>query len=246
MKKALLLTSVICSLAPIGVAFADDDNNDNNNGLQAVPFTFVGKAGDCGTAAGSNIITSAWLTGLGLPDNGGSNTVAADTAAKRDPHLGLLLSKNGPTTDCSSAGATIEGAAGITFSTTTELGFDYRNGTHCGAGAPRFNIVTSDNVTHFAGCAAGTITPAPQDPAEWTRVRMVLTNPAQTFPPVVPGTKIKSLSIIFDEGTDVTGTEDPRGVGLAVLDNIDVNGVLITRGSNNNGNGKDNGDKNDN
>jgi hypothetical protein len=222
------------------MAFADDDKDNNNNGLQAVPSNFVGKAGDCGTGtpAGSNIVTSAWLTGMGLPDNGGSNT-ATDAATKHDPHFGLLLSKNGLTADCSAAGATIEGAAGTT---PTELGFDYRNGGHCGAGAPRFNLTTSDGVFHFiGGCANGTQTPAPQDPAQWTRVRFSPTSVAQAFPPVAPGAKIKSLSIIFDEGTDTASTSDPMGVGLAVLDNIDVNGTLITKGSNNNGN--NNGEK---
>ncbi len=62
-------------------------------------------------------------------------------------------------------------------------------------------------------------------------------------PPILATQKIKSISIIFDEGTDTPGTEDPRGVGLAVIDNIDVNGTLITKGSNNNGNGNGNGEK---
>jgi hypothetical protein len=72
-------------------------------------------------------------------------------------------------------------------------------------------------------------------------VRFSPTSVAQAFPPVAPGAKIKSLSIIFDEGTDTASTSDPMGVGLAVLDNIDVNGTLITKGSNNNGN--NNGEK---
>ena len=37
---------------------------------------------------------------------------------------------------------------------------------------------------------------------------------------------VKSITIVFDEGTD-TG---PDNFGLAVIDNIDVNGVLIGRG----------------
>jgi hypothetical protein len=43
---------------------------------RAIPSVFVGKAGDCGTgyAAGSNIVTAAWLRGMGLPDNGGLNS----------------------------------------------------------------------------------------------------------------------------------------------------------------------------
>jgi hypothetical protein len=116
---------------------------------------------------------------------------------------------------------------GIDVTPTFELGFDYRNGTHCGAGAPRFNVTTSDGTTHFYGCAAGAKTPAPQDPAEWTRVRLTI---AQGFPPLLPGDSIREISIIYDEGTDTPGVEDPRGVGLSVLDNIDVDGDLITRG----------------
>jgi hypothetical protein len=234
MKKLLILTSALCC---VGMAFADDDNDNKNNGLQAVPFTFVGTAPGCAPgAAGSNIVTSAWLTGMGLPDNGGSNT-ATDAATKNDPHFGLLVSKNGLTADCSSAGATIQGAGSITTTATTEFGFDYRNGGHCGAGAPRFNVTTSDNTTHFLGCAGGTTTPAPQDPAQWSRVRFT---PAMAFPPILPGSTIKSISIVYDEGTDSASANDPNGVGLAAIDNIDVNGTLITRG---NGNGDNDNDK---
>ena len=41
---------------------------------------------------------------------------------------------------------------------------------------------------------------------------------------------VKSITILFDEGTD-TG---PDNFGLAVIDNIDVNGVLVGRGDNGN------------
>ncbi|HYL77791.1 MAG TPA: hypothetical protein VEU96_26485 [Bryobacteraceae bacterium] len=240
MKRFGLLTvglAIALSGVTASLAFGDDDNNGNP---QAIPFTFVGTAAGCTPgAAGSNIVTSAWLTGLGLPDDGSSNTAPTN----RDPHFGLLLSKNGLTTDCSAAGATINGVKGQVV---TELGFDIRNGTHCGAGAPRFNLVTDDNVFHFmGGCSNGTATPAPQHPAEWTRIRINPTNPAQAFPPVAAGAKIKSLSIIFDEGTDTPTVQDPMGVGLAVIDNIDVNGHLITARGNGddkgNGNGEDNG-----
>ena len=206
--------------------------------LRATPFAFIGTAAECGVA-GSHIVTAAWLGGMGLPDNGGQNTTLLDVATnpnKNDPHRGLLLSKNGPTPDCSSAGATISGFRRPT--TLTELGFDYRNGTHCGAGAPRFNITSTLGFTYFAGCAAGTKTPAPQDPLEWTRVR--ITGADQVFPasPTAPvfafgpgGTEVRSISILFDEGTDTSGVEDPRGVGLAVIDNIDVGGRLIRSGA---------------
>ena len=222
-----LVLGLMLHLAP---AFADDDNNGKQQ-PQAEPFVFVGGAADCGGTAGSNIVTSAWLTGMGLPDDG--QTLNPDG---RDAHLGLLLSKNGPTANCASAGATITLVEGMPV---TELGFDYRYGSHCGAGSPRFNLTTSDDVLHFVGgCANGTKTPSPQDPTEWARIRFTL--PAQFTPPLKPGAKIKSLSILVDEGTDSTSIEDVFGIGLSVLDNIDVNGTLITHGTNRQDNGNDN------
>ena len=41
---------------------------------------------------------------------------------------------------------------------------------------------------------------------------------------------VKSIAIVFDEGQD-TG---PDNFGLAILDNIDVNGVLVGQGPNGN------------
>jgi len=230
--------AVQCALGMTLVMTCAFGFDDDKKGLQAVPSVFVGTAPGCAPfPPGSNIVTSAWLAGMGLPDNGSSN-VTPSTPPNTDPHLGLLLSKNGATADCSAAQATITGAPAITISATTEFGFDYRNGGHCGAGAPRFNITTDDNVTHFGGCAGGTKTPAPQDPAQWTRVRLL---PAQFFPPMLPGAKVKDIGIVFDEGTDSTSTDDPSGVGLAVIDNIDINGQLITKGKNQ----KDDNDDND-
>src|SRR5437588_369063 len=189
---------------------------DASDPFEVHPSMFVGKAGDCGPAPGSHIVTSAWLHGMGLPDNGGLN----NASNAQDLRSGLLLSKNGLTSDCSAALAKITGVAGITL---TELGFDIRTGTHCGAGAPRFNVVASDgSVTHFFGCAAGTKSPAPQDPTAWTRVRLSPADPTQAFPIIAPGAKVKSIEIVFDEGTDAG-----PGAGLAVIDNIDINGTLV-------------------
>jgi hypothetical protein len=235
-------------------AFDDDETR-----LRAIPEIFVGDAGDCGaeSPAGSRIVTSAWLGGMGLPDDGGSNTTPRDLAtnpSKNDAHRGLLLSKNGPTADCSAAGATIKGVRGLRVTDTFELGFDYRNGGHCGAGAPRYNVVAKPpvgpNTFHFVGgCANGVKTPAPQDPLEWTRVRF--TN-AQAFPPLVAGSQIVSIELIFDEGTDeLSVPDDPNGVGLAVVDNLDINGALIDSGdgvadgTNNRGDGNDGRDRTD-
>ncbi len=49
----------------------------------------------------------------------------------------------------------------------------------------------------------------------------------KAFPPIPVGSKIKSIDLIFDEGTD-TANNNTQGVGLSVLDNININGVLLT------------------
>ena len=96
---------------------------------------------------------------------------------------------------------------------------------------------------HFVGGCSNdsTPTPAPQD-AQWTRVRFELINPAESFPPIPPGSTIVSISILFDEGTDTASLQDPNGVGLAVIDNIFIDGRVITRGENNNKNDDHEGD----
>jgi hypothetical protein len=48
-------------------------------------------------------------------------------------------------------------------------------------------------------------------------------SPATAFPPVPPGATVRSIDIVFDEGQD-TG---PDFFGLAILDNIMVNGSTI-------------------
>ena len=220
----LVAASVLMSSGPVPMVAADD-------GAQAEALTFVGGPGDCGPGypAGSQIVTARWLKGMGLPDNGGPNvgTNPADNPNKKDHHWGLLLSKNGTTPDCSAAGARINGVKGKTVTATFALGFDYRNGGHCGAGAPRFNVDT-DMGFFFVGCANAPQSPAPQDPLQWTRTRSVLSSCGiECFPGPIPvGAKIKSITVIFDEGTD-TANNDTQGVGLAVLDNIFINGALI-------------------
>src|SRR2546425_2023496 len=109
--------------------------------LRAIPFVFIGKADDCGAGTfGSNIVTSAWLGGMGLPDNGGDTAFngVADTA--KDPHRGLLLSKNGPSPDCSSAGARITGVPEMSVDATFTLGFDFFNGGGCWGRAPPLQL----------------------------------------------------------------------------------------------------------
>jgi hypothetical protein len=231
----LVAATVALGVVGPATALADDDH-----GLKAVPFVFIGTAQQCGGPAGARIVTSAWLGGMGLPDNGGANfnaTTPGDPPNKTDPHLGLLLNKNGATPICSSAGAVITNVKGMTVTSDFHVGYDYRNGGHCGAGAPRFNIDTNMGF-FFVGCANAPQSPAPQDPVQWTRTSSVLTacgsecfNATLGVPGSVPfGATINSINIIFDEGTD-TANNDTQGVGLAVLDNIDINGKIIRQGT---------------
>jgi len=236
---------LLACIAAMGISARADEKER----LRAVPFVFVGKADDpqcggTGTLAGSNIVTSAWLRGMGLPDDGQDNTTAANLAtgapSRRDPHLGLLLNKNGPTADCSAAGARIRGVEGRAVEEVFPLGFDIRNGTHCGAGSPRFNVTfrppnSSQSESRFVGgCANGVRTPAPQDLAQWSRVVFANTGPiVSVFPTPIPGgSRIESITLLVDEGTDAWNPPDETadGVGLSVVDNILVSGQFIRRG----------------
>lgn len=187
----------------------------------AKAFSFVGTAALCDPfPAGNRIVTSSWLSGAGLPDNGTANPGGGT------PHQGLLLNKNGPTSDCSAAGATIEG---WTTGTLSALGFDYRLGGHCGAGAPRFNVTDNIGNTYFFGCNGGTKSAAPQDPTNWSRVSFDQTNAPPGF--FFGVTQVASIEIIFDEGSDTPSPDGnaPAGVGLATIDNIRINNTVITR-----------------
>lgn len=188
----------------------------------AKAFSFVGTSAQCNPfPAGNKIITSSWLNGAGLPDNGTANPGGGTT------HQGLLLSKNGPTSDCSAAGATIVGF--VANGTLSALGFDYRLGGHCGAGAPRFNVTDNLNNLYFFGCNGGIPSAAPQDPANWTRMSFDQTNAPAGF--VFGVTQVASIEIIFDEGTDTPSPDGnaPAGVGLATIDNIRINNTYITK-----------------
>jgi hypothetical protein len=152
-------------------------------------------------------VAGDWVKHLGLPQDNDKNRFA------------LLLSKNGTTSTNASSGLVVHGVKGLHL---TELGFDVRNGGHCGAGAPRFNVVTNDGFTRFYGCVYGTHSPNTPAPG-WQRVRFFTNVSYPGAPAMTAGLTVDSISIDFDEGTDI----GPDFSGMVVLDNIDVNGVLI-------------------
>ena len=153
----------------------------------------------------TNTAQAMWLDGHGVP-----------YTSKKDPtNQGLVLRKNpsGPSTAI--AGAALNGAAG---SQLTALSFDMRSDSECSKGAPQFVVVTADEVVHKASCASGTV----QQLAipGWQRVSFNPANGAQLSPAVAPGMAVKTVALVMDH---------PTGTGMAVLDNINLNGKYTGR-----------------
>jgi hypothetical protein len=228
MKRTATTTvlALLCALVSAPVAFAQ-------SGFTVTPHEF--------DPVHTHLVAAEWKSGLGCPTNAITTTdgVHADALHQTDPactsgdprdrrNEGLLLAKTGPTFNYASAEGDITGVEGLPI---TELGYDLRKstdftdlrGSHCGAGAPRFDVITQDDVDHFVGCASPppTMTAVSQS---WIRLRW---GPAQLLVAgIMPTDTIKVIALVFDEGTDT----NPDYFGLAVLDNIDVNGALVGRG----------------
>jgi hypothetical protein len=201
--------------------------------------------------AKTNLVQATWLSGIGCPANAmianpnsdftgvaGTGPFTDTTCAIGDTNdqrnQGLLLVKTGPTSNFASATAELINVKGITL---TELGYDIRKsgldstsplGSHCGAGAPRFDVVTSDGTTHFLGCNSPVSVTQTPSATGWIRLRWGATEFAAAFPPILPADVISRIVIIFDEAQDASG--GPDQFGAAILDNIDVNGTLVGRG----------------
>lgn len=185
---------------------------------------------------GTDLVQAAWLHGIGCPTNAriaipnatftgvagfADYEDAACGAADFDDQRneGLLLVKTGPTANFASATAELINVKGMVVS---ELGYDIRKvggslsplGSHCGGGAPRFNVVAEDGLS-FIGCNSP---PAVQTQGQgWLRLRWTLPVPVT----------VRRLVIVFDEGQDI----GPDFFGAAVLDNISVNGKMVGRGA---------------
>jgi hypothetical protein len=172
----------------------------------------------------SGTLTALWVDLLGAPTGNQSST----------GNPGLVLSKNAtlhPTANASApggsqAGAIVTNVQGL--SPLFELGFDYRDGGQCTDTSPRFVVVTSDTKTHVVGgCSKGKITAAPM--MGWTRVRFDLTDAkVQSDPAIVPGDTVTSITLVLDQGPEAGST---AAGGLVVIDNIDVNGTFVGKGS---------------
>jgi len=144
---------------------------------------------------------AAWKAQEGLGDSNGNKNQA------------LYMQKMTATTTFAAGVAVIQGIEGTPTGAVSGLSFYVRNDSHCGAGAPRWNIrvkpALGPSTTVFVGCAA-------MIPGDSLIAPNGKTYTRRTFAgPIIPAGTITSLSIVFDEGDDV-------GVGFAYLDNISV------------------------
>src|SRR6185295_10340462 len=75
------------------------------------------------------------------------------------------------TSNCAAAGVDIiTPLEGGPVSAVTELNFDYKDGGHCGGGAPRFNLELNASMNAFLGCNSTLGTRTPSSTPGWTHV----------------------------------------------------------------------------
>jgi hypothetical protein len=134
----------------------------------------------------------------------------------------LSLQKNCATATNAAAGVEIiSSLEGGSISALTSLSFDVQNGGHCGAGAPRFNVVV-DGSTYFLGCAGGSIT---DNGDGWSTVSFGTTQFAAAGIPTT-GT-LEDVYIVFDEGSDTPTGGTIGTAGKVVIDNITLNDATV-------------------
>ncbi len=146
-----------------------------------------------------------------------------------NPAPSVFLTKPCPTATNAASGVDImTSLEGQAVGNLTELNFDYKNGEHCGAGAPRFNLQLDQtgNQNAFLGCVYGTQTDLGNG---WTHVSFD-TAQIQTWVAAAggnPTSTLYDLYIIFDEGTDTPVGGTVGAPGQVHLDNISVNGQTV-------------------
>lgn len=190
--------------------------------------------------AHTDLASSDWVKGLGCPTlakifDGSSIGAYLDLGCpSSDPNdqdiNGLVLGKQGPTGNYASGGASVKYTPNSATNplVLSEIGYDLRidMGSHCGAGAPRFNIVTTTGKFYFLACDSPAAT-IKASSLQWKRLRWgdpTTSTPVSGYNAATGALEpitdpIKSIDLVFDEGSD-------SGTGIAILDNIDVNGTL--------------------
>jgi hypothetical protein len=189
-KKGLFIGALVALLVALPAQAAPE------KGYPVVPGEF-----DPAALGGAE---AQWVTHEGLPDAGQSDHA-------------LILEKTAATPVVVAAYAELKKVDDTVWQ--DQIGFDRQTDSDCNAGAPRFNVVDDDGVTHFIGCSYGTHTAvAPDRQGEaWERVRFT---GQDAFPPIEPGTPIAAVYLLQDEP------------GRAVLDNIFYNGMVMGKPGN--------------
>jgi hypothetical protein len=257
LSRTIWTSSLVLSLAAVllvfgSFVFANNDDSDHHSKLSVDPGLFDPHQ--------TKLVAAQWIGGIGCPT--GATEVLYNLVAPYVPPLlppsaftdaacptgdpsdraneGLLFVKTGDTLNDASGTATVNGVKGITL---TEIGYDIRAGSHCGAGAPRFNITTTTGKFYFLACTSPPPTATPFSSQGWSRLRWG-TGTAGSVPAYLNGNTlefitdpIQTISMIFDEAQYVGVTDFS---GLALLDNIDINTRLVGRDSDNDDHGRDN------
>jgi len=155
----------------------------------------------------SGTLAAAWV------DNLGASPLSTTDARNR----GLVLAKSASALATAWAGASIQNVTGMSLK---ELSFDFRASIPCSADSPHFVVVTTDGVKHMVGgCTSSPNAPPSSAPTGWTRLWFDLSQGTQAI-----SSPIQSISLVLDKGTASTGS-------IAVIDNIEVNGVLVGKGA---------------
>ena len=133
--------------------------------------------------------------------------------------FGLVLAKNCALSVNASAGVVLNNIDGTPVQCGPTLGYDIKDGSPCGAGAPRFNVsyTTPGGASGFSfagGCANATRVSLGNG---WTRVTIDPCNSGQAFPAIPPGSTYNAVVLIVDEP------------GTYTLDNIQVNGAYADK-----------------
>src|SRR5256885_7747783 len=212
--KSTIAAILICLGLATGAQAADS--------LKVKPFTFADTQGDFGPPVDPDVVSAKWVNKQGTTSTPTKNGAPGD--------FGLVLTKNTATATVAASGAIVKGPEGDVVTPTTEFDYAYRNDGHCGAGAPRFNVVVTDGTNqsrYAAGCGNPATSTTPVN-GFWTRKAwrpinfFFLGNVPSTAthaPVLMVGSTIVSVAIVFDEGTD-------DGPGFAVLDNISYDGLV--------------------
>ena len=213
---AVLSVGLLYAFGPWAAISADD--GDKPKTVKVVPFRVEPFQFGLGALSG-------WIRGAGEPGQKGD-----------EGQFGFLLQKHTATSNFSASGASLTGnipKSGDQLNTLSfdisgfpsEVAFGVANG-YCGAGAPRFNVV-SDSGTCFLGCAHGDKT---QDPnTGWWTIKFVPPFTQYAGCSGVTG-PITEIAIVFDEGNDQSiAPAAGNSPGDVVIDNITVNNVVVGR-----------------